>query len=375
MKKITILAVAFLGITQGYAQAGSNKDAIDTKILLPKLEIVGNGALIEKEFIYSLDKRPAAQAHASTIVETPEGIMVAFFAGPHEGHPFVGIRASTLINKKWSWPVEIANGFEKDSIRYPTWNPVLFAPKNGELQLYYKEGPSPSEWWGMMKTSNDYGRTWSYGKRMGEDKAIGHLIGPVKNKPVQLKDGTIISPSSTEIMEGNDSKWRIHVEISKDNGQSWEIVGPINDGIEFDAIQPSILEFNDGRLMMLARTKQNVLAQSWSSDKGRTWSKVAATDLPNPNSGTDAVTLKDGRQLLIYNHKIKADGERGRDILNLAISADGLKWTPVMTIENEPSLHGYAYPAIIQTKDGLVHATYTFDRTGIKHVVVDPKKL
>ena len=103
--------------------------------------------------------------------------------------------------------------------------------------------------------------------------------------------------------------------------------------------------------------------------------RLEATGLPNPNSGTDAVTLKDGRQLLIYNHKIKTKGERGRDILNLAISKDGLKWLPVMTIENEPSEHGYAYPAIIQTNDGLVHATYTHNRIDIKYIVVDPEKL
>ena len=46
-----------------------------------------------------------------------------------------------------------------------------------------------------------------------------------------------------------------------------------------------------------------------------------------------------------------------------------------MTIENEPSEHGYAYPAIIQTNDGLVHATYTYNRIGIKYIVVDPEKL
>ncbi len=375
MKQIKLFGLAILMTTHFYGQVGSKKSKVEKKYTIPALEIVGKGALLEKQFIYPLDNKPAAQAHASTLVETPDGLMVAFFAGPHEGAPEVGIRLSNLVNNKWSWPVEIANGFENDSLRYPTWNPVLFLPKDGKLHLFYKQGPSPIDWWGMVKVSDDNGKSWSYGTKMGEDKAIGHLVGPVKNKPIQLADGTIISPSSSEIMENDEPVWRIHVEISADDAKSWDVVGPINDGIEFDAIQPSILEFQDGRLMMLARTRQNVIAQSWSSDKGRTWSKVEATDLPNPNSGTDAVTLKDGRQLLIYNHKIKNDGERGRDILNLAISKDGLSWSPVMTIENEPSLHGYAYPAIIQTKDGMVHATYTYDRTGIKHIVVDPSKL
>jgi len=355
------------------AESASNEE----KYTIPPLEEVGEGGLLHRQFIYPLGNKPTANAHASTIVETPRGILVAFFAGPNEGSTDVGIRLAKLQEDgNWSWPVEIANGFENDTLRYPTWNPVLFLPQNGDLQLYYKQGPNPDDWWGMVKTSPDHGGSWSYGRRLGEDEAIGHLVGPVKNKPVQLADGTILSPSSTEATTADgDRVWKIHVEISEDGGDSWEVVGPINDGVAFDAIQPSILQFDDGRLMMLARTRQNVIAQSRSSDGGRSWSEVTATNLPNPNSGTDAVTLQDGRQLLIYNHKTTEDGERGRDMLNLAISDDGVSWTPVMTIENEASLHGYAYPALIQTADGLVHATYTYDRKGVKHVVVDPEKL
>src|SRR3546814_6662540 len=106
--------------------------------------------------------------------------------------------------------------------------------------LFYKGGPSAREWWGMLMTSEDDGQTWSEPKKLGEDEKIGHLLGPVKNKPVQLKDGTIISPSSTEIEKGGDLVWMVHFEISKDQGRTWEVVGPINDGKQFDAIQPSV---------------------------------------------------------------------------------------------------------------------------------------
>ena len=166
------------------------------------------------------------------------------------------------------------------------------------------------DWWGMLTTSEDDGKTWSKAIKLGEDPAIGHLLGPVKNKPIQLEDGTIKSPSSIERNMEGETKWMVHFEISEDNGKTWEVVGPINDGVEFDAIQPSILQFSDGRLMVLCRTRQGVLAQSWSEDQGRTWSKMEPVDLPNPNSGTDAVTLKDGRQLLIYNHKLSCDRSR-----------------------------------------------------------------
>jgi len=146
--------------------------------------------------------------------------------------------------------------------------------------------------------------------------------------------------------------------------------------VEFDAIQPSILTYPDGKLQVICRTRQGVLAESWSEDGGHTWSKMSAMDLPNPNSGTDAVTLRDGRQLLVYNHSTKEGEEpKNRNILNIALSDDGKNWTPVMTLENEPIEDGYAYPAVIQSDDGLVHITYTYNRRSVKHVVIDPRLL
>lgn len=350
---------------------------ITGKYHIPSLTKPGEGAYLSGELIYSLDNKPTPETHASTIVETPSGFVSAFFSGTHENNPDVGIRVSRLVNNKWSWPEEVANGVISDTLRYPCWNPVLFKPKTGPLMLFYKVGPSPVKWWGMLITSNDDGKTWSKPVRMGDDPNIGHLLGPVKNKPIQLEDGTIISPTSVEyIEENNEQNWKVYFEISKDLGKTWEVIEPINDGTDFDAIQPSILTYPDGRMQVICRTKQDVLAQSWSNDNGRTWSKMTALDLPNPNSGTDAVTLKSNKQLLVYNHTTKkGDEPKGRNMLNLAISDNGLNWTPVMTLENEPIEDGYAYPAIIQSSDGLVHITYTYNRRSIKHVVIDPEKL
>ncbi|GGW28112.1 sialidase family protein [Arenibacter certesii] len=344
---------------------------------LPPLAQPGQGAYVSGELIYRLDNKPTEECHSSSIIETPSGLLVTFFAGTHEKHPDVGIRTSRLVDGKWTTSVEVADGVVNDTLRYPTWNPVLFQPKEGPLFLFYKVGPDPTSWWGMVKTSNDHGNTWSEGVKLGHDEKIGDLLGPIKNKPIQLEDGTIINPSSTEIKDENgDLKWMVHFEISNDNGKTWEVVGPINDGVEFDAIQPSILTYPDGRLQILCRTIQNVVSESWSEDNGKTWSKMTATSLPNPNSGTDAVTLKDGRQLLVYNHTTKEGVEpKNRNMLNLAISNDGKSWEPVLTLESKPVKSGYSYPAIIQSSDGLVHITYTYMRESIKHVVIDPNKL
>src|SRR6187549_3689611 len=95
--------------------------------------------------------------------------------------------------------VMVVDGFENDSLRYPCWNPVLFKPSKGPLMLFYKVGPNPNEWWGMLMTSDDEGKSWSEPRRLGKNSAIGDLLGPVKNKPIELADGTIICPSSSEV--------------------------------------------------------------------------------------------------------------------------------------------------------------------------------
>ena len=248
---------------------------------------------------------------------------------------------------------------------------MLFNPPDGPLFLFYKVGPSPSAWWGMVKTSADGGKTWSEARRLDAP-----ILGPIKNKPVVLANGAWLSASSTE---GTPTGWRAHFEISRDRGNSWQFIGPIGKGPQdLEAIQGSVLFHADGRLQALLRTRSGVLASTSSSDQGQSWSPLAPSGLPNPNSGTDAVTLKDGRHLLVYNHSAPPPETPGRGVrypLNVAVSKDGVTWRMVVTLEDQPMPSGYAYPAVIQTSDGLVHITYTWNRERIKHVVIDPREL
>lgn len=310
------------------------------------------------------------QAHASSIAQTLEGNLVAtWFAGVHERHPQVGIYIAHFENGRWQPAVEVANGVQPDGSSQPTWNPVLFQPEVGDLHLFYKVGPNPREWWGMVMRSSDGGHTWSQPERLPDG-----ILGPVKNKPLVMNDGSWLSPSSSETWEA----WHMHFERSRDQGKTWTKSEPVNRGPGIDAIQPSILVHPDGRVQAVARTKQGAIGSAWSSDRGITWTPVSAIDLPNPSSGTDAVTLKDGRHLIIYNHSAHRPDTPGKGVrypLNLAISDDGISWTPVLTLEDKPLVSGYAYPAMIQSADGLVHLTYTWDRKRIKHLVVDPAKL
>jgi predicted neuraminidase len=253
--------------------------------------------------------------------------------------------------------VEVADGVMSVQMRYPCWNPVLFQPQDGPLVLFFKVGPTPRGWWGEWTTSTDAGRTWTPQRRLPPE-----VMGPIKNKPIQLNDGCILCPSSSE-----HQGWQAHVEVTRDL-KSWQVIGPLNDGKDIGVIQPTLLTYADGRIQMLCRTRRKgFVAQSWSKDGGKTWSAFEDTNLPNPNSGIDGVTLKDGRQLLVFNNTPK-----GRTPLNVAVSRDGAQWDMVVTLENQPG--EYSYPAVIQSADGLVHITYTYWRQSIKHVVLDPTK-
>ena len=313
---------------------------------------------------FTFETAPYPSVHASTIAHTRDGLVAAWFGGARERAPDVGIWVSRHEGGKWTPSVEVATGVQPDGTRHPCWNPVLFETRPGVLDLFYKVGPSPTTWWGMVRSSRDNGRTWSEARRLPDG-----ILGPVKNKPVRLSDGTIVSGSSTETPDAANL-WRIHFERSTDNGATWTLVrpAPVAQGPEIGAIQPSILIHKDGRLQAVGRSRSGYVFETWSSDKGQTWSPVTLTSLPNPSAGTDAVTLRDGRHLIVYNHTPK-----GRSPLNVAVSRDGKVWESALVLESEPG--EYSYPAVIQSPDGLVHITYTWKRQRIKHVVVDPAKL
>ena len=367
-------------------------------------------AITKDEFLY--EKAAFPQCHAATIVETRKGDLVAsYFGGQHERHPEVCIYVSIKKKgaKEWSAPILAGDGVFSDGSRKACWNPVI-TEMNGELWLFYKIGVNVKDWTGWLVKSKDGGRTWS--KR--EELPKGFL-GPVKNKP-ELVDGRLLCPSSTE-----DNGWKFHMEIYDLKTKQWKYVGPVEaeqamrcedmpvDGgvpsatvpgaftpgkkedIEapdaggvadkngmhpIDCIQPSILKLKDGRLQVLMRTRNGKIATSFSSDKGDTWSKVTLLDVPNNQSGTDAVTLKDGRHVLIYNDFQTLPGTKKgvRTPLSIAISDDGTHWRHVLTLEDSP-ISQYSYPSIIQGKDGKLHAVYTWRRLRVAYKEIDINEL
>lgn len=323
------------------------------------------------EFI--AERMPTPSCYASTIVETRDGALIAaWFGGTEEGALDVGIWLSRRENGRWTTPVETIR-----ETRASTYNPVLFETGDGLLWLYYKFGTHPTSWTGGRKSSRDGGRTWS---------AVEHLpaglFGPIRAKPLVMPDGLIVSGTSVESFRS----WACWIERSADHGKTWTKHGPIvtpprtavpapaakaPPGVEgafpwsetHGIIQPSVVPLGGKRLRLYARATATVgrIVAADSEDLGITWSAARPIDLPNPNSGIDAVRLRDGRFLMVYNHTTA-----GRSPLNLAVSRDGEKWRMFHALETEPG--EFSYPSLIQGRDGDLHVTYTWNRKKVRHV-------
>ncbi len=326
------------------------------------------------ELIFQPGSTSFPSSHASTVVELPDKkIMAAWFGGSAEGKSDVAIWSATRDRNGWTRPAEL--------VREPgiaCYNPVLFYTHDGRLWMYYKFGPSPSTWSASRIVSIDNGRTWSTPEHLPAG-----LLGPIRAKPLVLKDGTIVSGTSFESYR----TWAVWIERSTDAGTTWAKIGPIVPSSNLDArgldektggipddvpgstdwkfiqgiIQPSVVQLKDKHLRLYARSTARTarVTVADSEDNGITWTQAHPLNVPNPNSGIDAVTLKDGRVVLIYNNSTSA-----RTPLNLAISADAEHFTPFRVLEDAPG--EYSYPALVQAANGDLLITYTWNRRSIK---------
>ncbi len=325
--------------------------------------------ILKDEFLY--ETAPFASPHAATIVETRRGDLVsAYFGGTYERNPdcCIWVNIKKKGKDEWSAPILAADGMV-NGVKTACWNPVLTEMPNGELWLFYKVGKTVADWTGWLAKSKDGGRTWSKGEQLPDG-----FLGPIKNKPLLLGD-KLLCGSSTE-----GKGWRFHVEIYDLKTKTWQYVGPVESMpapptiqpdtlTPIDCIQPSFLQLKDGRLQVLMRSRNGKLATSFSSDGGLTWTPVTLTDLPNNQSGTDAVTLRDGRHVLIYNNFETLPGTKKgpRTPLSLAVSDDdGRTWRHVLTLEDSP-VGQYSYPSIIEGRDGTLHMVYTWRRKRVAY--------
>ncbi len=185
-----------------------------------------------------------------------------------------------------------------------------------------------------------------------------------RTHPLQLPSGRILAP-----MYSDGFSFGI-MAISDDGGYTWNASEPI---VGHGCIQPSVVRKNDGTLVAYLRDngpppKRAMI--SYSKDNGMTWTPAQDTDIPNPGSSLEAIRLRNGHWIMVFN-----DLESGRHSLVAAISDDeGATWKSRRHLDGSPSQPGkvqYHYPSVMQAKDGAIHVTYSYfvpEGKSIKHV-------
>jgi Predicted neuraminidase (sialidase) len=328
---------------------------------------------LHKEFIFE-EERDFDSAHAATILQLKNGeVLIAWFGGSWEKDSNVAIWTSKKTGSSWGNPKKVA-----ETRGVALWNPVLFELDDDTTILFYKEGSTIPEWRTLYMTSKDNGETWSEPEELVKNDRTGGR-GPVKNKPIRLKNGNIVAPASLE-----GETWDACVDISEDNGKTWTMsslvpvrrVGynpqiidrPYNPSYCFGKglIQPTLWEDSKGLLHMLTRSTSSAIFKSDSADGGKTWGTAYSTPLPNNNSGLDLVKLPNGTLVLAYNAAGNLPNyyKGPRTPLKLAYSEDnGATWKDLYTLEDGRG--AFAYPSIICNENNEILVTYSWNRERI----------
>ncbi|MBS1811658.1 MAG: exo-alpha-sialidase [Acidobacteria bacterium] len=289
-------------------------------------------------------------SHAPTLVELKNGdLLAAWYAGTAEGAKDVVIKSARLPKGKTQWTKPVI------AEATPSYNPILWVDKKGLVWMFYVT-MSGSDWATCRvkyKTSKNDGKSW--GKEAILQNEPGWMTG---NKPTVLSNGEILLPLYDKRLGATV------VMISSNQGKTWQQTASIKS--HPGNIQASVVELTTGKLMMLMRSVGNMGAltiwQSFSQDKGRTWSPPQSSSLRHPNARIDQVRLQNGHLALAFN-----DTYQGRQQLNVALSVnEGNSWAFNRYLENQPG--EYSDAAIIQTRDGRIHCVYTYRHTNIKHV-------
>ena len=167
-------------------------------------------------------------------------------------------------------------------------------------------------------------------------------------KPTVLPSGRILLPLYTDTFSISI------MAISDDGGSTWYASKPL---LGFGAIQPAVVRRDDGTLVAYMRENgfTGHVRVCESTDDGVTWGPVGVSELVNPGSGLDGVRLRNGHWVLVHN-----DTSSGRNQLAVSLSTDeGLTWKASRHLEQQPT-GSFHYPCVIQAKDGMIHAVYSY---------------
>ena len=352
---------------------------------------------IKSNFIFQPDKMIHGHVHASCIVEYPNSDLLAcWYEGQTDRSKDVHIQAARLKRSENAWSETFLLA---DTPTLSDNNPCMIIDQHERLWLFYFTLlGSPEEAWETAllryKISSRYQDNsrqivWDIENDLPVipselDETVEKLcrdVIPLKKceefrlklksqltrrlgwtiraHPVLLSSGDLLLPMAS-------ANFGIAaMAITSDGGETWTFSkSPYGYGVD----QPTILERKDGTLVAFMRdeTPAYHIRMSESNDHGLTWSPITKTHFPNPGSGLEVIRLKSGNVILIYNDCI----DDPRNSLAVSMSDDdGESWQWTRHIEHVNGYGRFDYPSVIQTRDGLIHVTYSYNVETIKHVV------
>jgi predicted neuraminidase len=295
----------------------------------------------------SLDGKTGS--HAPTIASFDDGELIAAwyaYDGPHELDG-----AAIYASRR---PAGAAHWSEPRSFASPTrsGNPVLYA-EGDDVWMFHAVVPGTgwSTSYVVYRRSADRGHTWSPRRRID-----GPLGCNVRFPPLRTADATLLLPAYDDLLQrALFFAWR--------EGDGWELISSVARPYPDRAIQPSVARLSDGTLLAVLRsTGRPRLWVTGSDDGGRHWSALRDGGLPNPGAPALLLGLQSGALLMVFN-----DSESRRRPLSAALSYDdGRSWTPPRVLVDGQG--AYAYPASVQTRDGVIHLLFSDDRVLISHI-------
>ncbi len=307
------------------------------------------------------DRGTTSFNYSPTIVQTTNGLLLAWIGGSGLHHPDASIYLAKRAEESWTRPVKILSAVHPRSlVQSACRRPVLFQPSEETLLLFYKTKTAQGRTTGWLTSSRDNGTTWFPPKSLPR-----FISGPARTKPIVLSENLFLCGG-----DSRDAGRRFHIEKAESFRESWSWTRTrdLSSAMRHNASEPVLLNHGGGRLQALCRTRLGRIAETWSENSGKTWSPVQRTVLPNPDSGLDAAKLGDRKFALVYQHS-----NRERGVLNLAFTEDGRGWSAAAVLESQPESR-FSAPSIVLGVDGNLHLAYSVNHRQVKYVVIDPNQ-
>lgn len=239
---------------------------------------------------------------------------------------------------------------------------LTFQPLNDhELGMFYLIGNSMTDLNVFLRRSGDGGLTF------GEPMQVTNLPGyHVMNndRVIRLKGGRLLAPTASTADAEKEDHYLCRTWISDDAGVTWRAGSGTVDYAKRGAMEPEVLEMNDGRVLMIIRTQLGHIGAAWSEDGGDTWSAASDWGVRAPEAPATVRRIPSTGDLMLIWNDTFADGEGHggkRTPLTIAISKDeGKTWEHKKNLEERPD-NTYAY----------ISATFDSGRVLLSYYVAD----